>query len=168
MSIRCSIVFYYLLFLMVHLSRAQRPEPPPDLPEIKMSCKPFGACEPCPEDSLREPFCQPFGNRRLMHCIPKSRHNTNSTIQNPVSQSPPPPHLLSPPQGETPAWQSCGKIPVNERSDFFEFILCNVLFTSVALGMLFLRSRRLEAMQARQLAARIGFVRGPGGVLVRG
>jgi len=34
--------------------------------------------------------------------------------------------------------------------------------------VLLARSKRLQAMQARMLAARIGFVRGPGGVLVRG
>ena len=71
-------------------------------------------------------------------------------------------------KGETPAWQSCGRIVSKERSDYFEFILCNALFAAGALAMLFVRSRRMEIMQARQLAARIGLVRGGGGVLVRG
>ena len=70
--------------------------------------------------------------------------------------------------GEIPTWQSCGRIVSKERSDYFEFILCNALFAAGALVMLFARSRRLEIMHARQLAARIGLVRGGGGVLVRG
>ena len=70
-------------------------------------------------------------------------------------------------KGEIPAWQSCGRIVSKERSDYFEFILCNALFAAGALAMLFARSRRLEIVHARQLAARIGLVRGGGGVLVR-
>ncbi|KAH9991588.1 hypothetical protein BJV77DRAFT_1116499 [Russula vinacea] len=35
-------------------------------------CRLFGECEPCPREVLREPFCQPFGNRRLLHCFPPS------------------------------------------------------------------------------------------------
>jgi len=71
-------------------------------------------------------------------------------------------------KGEIPAWQSCGRIVSKERSDYFEFILCNAFFAAVALAMLFARTRRMEIMHARQLAARIGLVRGGGGVLVRG
>jgi len=47
-----------------------------------------------------------------------------------------------------------------ERADFFEFIACNVVFAVVALAVLHLRSRRLQALRARQLAARIGLFRG--------
>ena len=148
--------------------------------ETKMTCRPFGLCEPCPEDSVRaiytytsfnpclanltqlhEPFCQPFGNRRLMHCNPDDDSTTSSQ---PIDDHPPHSRI----KGEIPAWQSCGRIVSKERSDFFEFIICNALFAAGALVMLFTRSRRMEVMHARQLAARIGLVRGGGGALVRG
>jgi hypothetical protein len=60
-----------------------------------------------------------------------------------------------PPQG----WQSCGRIVSQERADFGEFVACNVFFAVVSLLMLFVRSKRMQAMQARQLAARIGVAR---------
>lgn len=51
-----------------------------------------------------------------------------------------------------------------ERGDFYEFVACNLGIALVALGVVFVRSKRLKAMQARQLAARIGLVRPtPGG-----
>ncbi|KAJ7598556.1 hypothetical protein C8J56DRAFT_770871, partial [Mycena floridula] len=111
-------------------------------------CRPFGACEACPPDSLQEPFCQPFGNRRLLHCM-----NTTEPLDHPGLQHP---------AGEALAWESCGRIVKQERADFYEFVACNVLFAAVALAILFARSRRLELMHARQLAARIGLVRGNG------
>jgi len=162
MFIHWTITLCCLLCFIIHVSNAQSPDKPPD-PSDEMICKPFGSCEPCPEDALQEPFCRPFGNRRLMHCIPKSFHASGyHALQGDASALP------SPSQGETPAWQSCGRIPSKERSDFFEFVLCNALFALTAMAVLFMRSKRLQIMQARQLAARIGFVRGPGGVLVRG
>ncbi|KIM71352.1 hypothetical protein PILCRDRAFT_28765, partial [Piloderma croceum F 1598] len=109
-------------------------------------CRPFGRCEPCPEDALHEPFCKPFGNRRLVHFPP----------QHPPPSHPNPNTL----QGETPAWESCGRIPEKEREDFWEFVACNVLFAIIFLFILFARSKRLQALKGRQLAARIGLVRG--------
>ena len=47
-----------------------------------------------------------------------------------------------------------------EGGDFYEFLACNVAVAVVALVVLFARSKRLQAMHARQLAARIGLVRG--------
>lgn len=153
--------------------------------ETKMTCRPFGRCEPCPEDSvcsprvldsfnhrsanrlqLHEPFCQPFGNRRLMHCTPADDSTTSSPTPPSQQIDDRPPHSKI--KGEIPAWQSCGRIVSKERSDYFEFILCNALFAAGALVILFARSRRMEILHARQLAARIGLVRGGGGVLVRG
>ncbi|KDQ60131.1 hypothetical protein JAAARDRAFT_125636, partial [Jaapia argillacea MUCL 33604] len=133
----------------------------------EMICRPFGRCQPCPEDALHQPFCQPFGNRRLMHCF-------NASLSHPP---PPPSHVTPPihhppnlddddddypahPEGEIPAWQSCGRIVEQERADFWEFIACNIAFAAVSLFVLLARSRRLQAQQARQLAARIGLVRG--------
>ncbi|KAJ7577564.1 hypothetical protein C8J56DRAFT_798918, partial [Mycena floridula] len=113
-------------------------------------CKPFGACEACPPDSLQEPFCQPFRNRHLLHCM-----NTTEPSPSPLEHS-----ELQHPAGEALAWESCGRIVKQERADFYEFVACNVLFVAVALAILFARSRRLEMMHARQLAARIGLVRG--------
>lgn len=101
-----------------------------------------------------------------MHCTLDDHSTTSSSAlssQQEDSHSP-----ASGSKGEIPAWQSCGRIVSKERSDFFEFILCNALFAAGALAILFARSRRMEIMHARQLAARIGLVRGGGGVLVRG
>ncbi|TFK97899.1 hypothetical protein BDV98DRAFT_553360 [Pterulicium gracile] len=103
-------------------------------------CTPFGLCLPCPEDALTQPFCQPFGNRRLMHC-------TNST-------SPPASQMDSTP--ETPAWQACGRIVVRERADFYEWVGCNVLFAVVSIAVGVVRWRRGEASRKMGLAARIG------------
>ena len=63
------------------------------------------------------------------------------------------------PEGETLAWESCGRIPSRERADFYEFIACNILFAVISLVVLFARSKRLQAIHARQLAARSGLVR---------
>ena len=107
---------------------------------------------------LHEPFCQPFGNRRLVHCVPAPASGTLDTSK---------PHTHAPgevPQGETPAWESCGRIVEKERGDFYEFFACNIFVALVATAVLLTRSKRLQAMQARQLAARIGLVRPtPGG-----
>ncbi|KAF8999064.1 hypothetical protein BDQ17DRAFT_1391561 [Cyathus striatus] len=104
----------------------------------QLVCTPFGTCEPCPEDSLHEPFCQPFGNRRLMHC----QNVTSSIIP-----------------GQTEKQQQ-GDIPHSHSDDFYEFVACNVLFSAIAIFVVLARSRRLQIMQARQLAARIGLARG--------
>ncbi|KAJ7484440.1 hypothetical protein FB451DRAFT_1028486 [Mycena latifolia] len=139
-------------------------------------CTPYGDCEPCPADLLHEPFCQPFGSRRVMHCA-------NATAAPP---SPPPPHANrlsmladrapapadphdpraraadAPPHshaGETLAWAACGRIVAQERADFLEFVACNVLFAALALFGVFSRARRNAALHARQLAARIGLGR---------
>ncbi|EKM56509.1 uncharacterized protein PHACADRAFT_92789, partial [Phanerochaete carnosa HHB-10118-sp] len=147
----------------------------------QLICVPFGTCEPCPESALHQPFCQPFGNRRLMHCIsaPSSSPNSNahppqqdsrppSYSQHDSTQPPPPLHDHAPFDahrgGETPAWESCGRIVPKERGDFYEFLACNLGIALVAIGAVFVRSKRLQAMHARQLAVRIGLVRPtPGG-----
>ncbi|CAL1708885.1 unnamed protein product [Somion occarium] len=126
----------------------------------QLVCVPFGTCEPCPEDALHEPFCQPFGNRRLMHCYPASSPPPDShSHPSNISHEPGSSH-----QGETPGWESCGRIVEKERADFYEFFACNLVIAAIAVFVVFARSRRLQAMQARQLAARIGLTRGtPGG-----
>ncbi|KAH9948013.1 hypothetical protein B0H21DRAFT_288731 [Amylocystis lapponica] len=155
-------------FLVVSLVQSISAQPSGN--DTDLMCRPFGTCEPCPVDALEEPFCQPFGNRRLMHCTP------------PTSSYARPPHPLHEPeddayiasladdperdprQGEIPAWESCGRIVEQERADFYEFLACNFLIAVIALFVLFARSKRLQTMHARQLAARIGLVRGtPGG-----
>ncbi|PPQ82242.1 hypothetical protein CVT26_009260 [Gymnopilus dilepis] len=149
-------------------------------------CTPYGACEPCPPEAMHEPFCQPFGNRRLMHCVnitssrpPQPPSHPDSAPTHPVHPNahdrkqappaPPPPSHGRPgstdPTGEVLAWESCGRIPAKERKDFFEFVACNAIFAAIALGVLFFRERRLRLGRARMLAARIGV--GAGGVLGR-
>ncbi|EAU81454.2 hypothetical protein CC1G_05284 [Coprinopsis cinerea okayama7 len=66
------------------------------------------------------------------------------------------------PKGETLAWESCGRIPSQERADFLEFVACNVIFAIVAIGLVMWRSKVVQARQARVLAARIGLVGGRG------
>jgi len=160
MLARVAIILWFSIFMLLDVAYAAEHD------ETKMTCKPFGRCEPCPEDSLHEPFCQPFGNRRLMHCTSDNDSKTSSSALSPQQQDDRTPHPGG--KGEIPAWQSCGRIVSKERSDYFEFILCNALFAAGSLAVLFARSRRMEIMHARQLAARIGLVRGGGGVLVRG
>ena len=174
--IRSTVTFRFALLRVTYAAQNN---------ETKMTCRPFGLCEPCPEDSvcalptrssfnprltdwpqLHEPFCQPFGNRRLVHCTPDDDSTTSSSTMPSQQIDDHPPHSRI--KGEIPAWQSCGRIVSKERSDYFEFILCNALFAAGALMIVFARSRRMEVMHARQLAARIGLVRGGGGVLVRG
>ncbi|KIK70245.1 hypothetical protein GYMLUDRAFT_34731 [Collybiopsis luxurians FD-317 M1] len=167
----------------------------------ELICTPFGVCEPCPPDELDKPFCQPFGNRRLMHCqnattsstsfSPSSRHrpHAHKILRFPLPAPPPPPHqdtdhhnpvpLSDHPHssnphtnpnsrpslsiGETPAWESCGRIISQERADFYEFVACNLLFAIGAILVVYIRSRRRHAMHARQLAARIGLIARNGG-----
>ena len=53
---------------------------------------------------LHEPFCQPFGNRRLLHCREADSPDVDK-------------------EGELLAWESCGRIVAKERADFFEFVV---------------------------------------------
>ncbi|KAI0826420.1 hypothetical protein BC629DRAFT_1276790, partial [Irpex lacteus] len=132
----------------------------------QLVCVPFGTCEPCPDDALNEPFCQPFGNRRLMHCTPSSSSSSSpNSFQQPHTHPPQNNnHLQSDHIGEIPAWESCGRIVEKERGDFYEFLACNVVIALIAVGVVLFRSKQLRAMQARQLAARIGLTRRvPGG-----
>ncbi len=93
-----------------------------------------------------------------MHCVPASDSSSSQTTV---------PHVHDPdeaPKGETPAWESCGRIVEKERADFYEFFACNLFIVILAVTVLFARTKRLQAIQARQLAARIGLVRSvPGG-----
>ncbi|OXB34896.1 hypothetical protein J007_05408 [Cryptococcus neoformans] len=111
-----------------------------------LTCRPFGECSPCPKDELDQAFCLPFGNRRLLHCIPAYANTSMSQ------------------QGEVPAWEACGKVVKKEAQDFYEFVTANLLFLIVALSILWARTSALAAEQYRQLAARIGI---PGGNWVR-
>ncbi|WVF69772.1 hypothetical protein IAT40_004551 [Kwoniella sp. CBS 6097] len=131
--------------------RAERPRPSSKRPEYiahpagDLVCRPFGECEPCPEDELDQPFCFPFGNRRLLHCIPAS---SAEDAANGI-------HV-----GEVPAWESCGKVIKTERQHFWEFVTANLLFLIVALTILWARTSALATEQYRQLAARIGIPSG--------
>ncbi|KAF7334278.1 hypothetical protein MSAN_02389400 [Mycena sanguinolenta] len=151
-----------LLFMTCFAAQTIHNELPTDL-----ICTPAGDCEPCPADYLQEPFCQPFGSRRLMHCAngtappipehtawPPILDNRDTTTSIPRAAEQPHSHT-----GETLAWAACGRIVRQERADFFEFVACNLLFAAFALFGVLTRSRRLRAIQARQLAARIGLGR---------
>ncbi|KLO16108.1 hypothetical protein SCHPADRAFT_823658, partial [Schizopora paradoxa] len=116
-------------------------------------CHPFGPCEPCPNDVMNEPYCQPFGNRKLLNCVPRTEHHRN--LSSPDSQSPSA-HPGQNPDKPLPAYESCGRITAVERADFFEFVLTNVIFAALALVGVLLRGERMRAVQAKRLAARIG------------
>ncbi|ODN79659.1 hypothetical protein L202_03597 [Cryptococcus amylolentus CBS 6039] len=115
-------------------------------PAGDLVCRPFGECSPCPKDELDQAFCFPFGNRRLLHCLPS---NSSSASASDGGQ-----------QGEVPAWEACGKVVKKERQDFYEFVTTNVLFLVFALVILWGRTSALAAQQYRQLAARIGIPAG--------
>lgn len=94
-----------------------------------------------------------------MHCV------NNGTTPPPLAHTGRPPTLddraaaADKPhshEGETLAWAACGRILAQERADFLEFVACNVLFAAIAIFGVFSRARRMQALQARQLAARIG------------
>ncbi|WVQ83268.1 hypothetical protein IAT38_005407 [Cryptococcus sp. DSM 104549] len=113
-------------------------------PAGDLVCRPFGECSPCPKDELDQPFCLPYGNRRLLHCIPAGTDKSSSASQG----------------GEVPAWEGCGKVVKKERQDFWEFVTANLLFLIVALTVLWARTSALATEQYRQLAARIGITTG--------
>ncbi|THH04569.1 hypothetical protein EW145_g5426 [Phellinidium pouzarii] len=136
--------------------------------DMDVICHPAGACEPCPEDLLHEPFCLPFGNRRLLHCNAVSAatydsstpdrlksgpsHEESDASKSPTQSRPP----TRPPQSAVTAWESCGRRVPKERADFFEFVLCNIIFAALALVGVLVRTERMRAVRARRLAARIG------------
>ncbi|OJT12725.1 hypothetical protein TRAPUB_10753 [Trametes pubescens] len=101
-----------------------------------------------------------------MHCVPASPTSAPSGKKAPDDASNTSTGHNKASQGETPGWESCGRIVEKERADFYEFIACNLFIGIVALTLVLARSKRLQALQARQLAARIGLVRSspnPGG-----
>lgn len=137
------------------------PPPPPGLSSSSVHhdnssvvCRADGLCERCPESSIHEPFCQPYGNRRLIKCLPLTPENerTLEEAARLALAGKPVPHSL----GETPAWEACGKVIAVERADYWEFVLCNAFFASFSLFVVLARGKQLAALQYRRLAARIG------------
>ncbi|KAJ9112567.1 hypothetical protein QFC19_000584 [Naganishia cerealis] len=63
-------------------------------------------------------------------------------------------------EGEVPAWESCGKVVLIEREHYWRFVTYNILFLILSIVILLIRANKLAAIQYRQLAARIGIVRG--------
>lgn len=148
-------------------------------------CRPFGECEPCPKDERDQPFCRPFGNRRLVHCIPKGQADpqdpyaseievdiptrrqesgsaTHSQKESPVlvGGSSRVIDMGSVQLGEVPAWEACGKVLAIERAGYWEFVVINTLLLTLSLVVLLVRSNSLAAHQYKQLAARIGIAGG--------
>lgn len=112
---------------------------------------------------LHKPFCQPFGNRRLIQCKNSTALPTEPLRPHYAQH---PPNLAgsdTPSEGDVEegailAWESCGRVVSAERADFFEFAAVNLLFLSVGAGIVIWRLRRMRLRHARQLAARIGLV----------
>lgn len=119
---------------------------------------------------MNEPFCQPFGNRRLLHCVSPTSLSSSGHESPPsnlyveggdkyrdsTSSNIPPHHPGKPPPATMPAWESCGRLVPKERADFFEFVLCNVIFAALALSGVLIRSERMRSARAKRLAVRIG------------
>lgn len=83
-----------------------------------MVCRPFGECEACPLDEIHQPFCHPYGNRRLVHCIPRrNADGSSSTDDNPYEGE----HEQD--AREVPAWESCGKVISTQTADYWEFVV---------------------------------------------
>ncbi|THH06509.1 hypothetical protein EW145_g4038 [Phellinidium pouzarii] len=117
---------------------------------------------------LHEPFCLPFGNRRRLHCNAVSlatydsstpdrlksgpTHEESDASKSPTQSRPP----TRPPQSPVTAWGSCGRRVPKERADFFEFVLCNIIFAALALVGVLVRTDNMRAVRVRRLAARIG------------
>lgn len=64
-----------------------------------------------------EPFCQPYGNRRLLHCVPKG-HLHHLEPHDPSLSEGEQQH-----EKEIPAWEACGKVITMERNDYWEFVV---------------------------------------------
>ncbi|CAK9780972.1 hypothetical protein CC85DRAFT_307645 [Cutaneotrichosporon oleaginosum] len=146
---RTRLVFIFVALALLALVSASPPHQPasPLAPRKKpyvaqpaegYECTPFGVCEACPEDERHQPFCQPFGNRRLLHCKKAGGED----------------------KGVTPAWEACGKVIKKEQRDFYEFVTANVLLLMVCLTIFAVRTSALATQQYRQLAARIGIPSG--------
>ncbi|KAJ9104084.1 hypothetical protein QFC20_004661 [Naganishia adeliensis] len=173
-------------------------------PVDDLVCRPFGECGPCPEDEIYQPYCHPYGNRRLVHCIPHtdgddpsgdgaygqedgyfSTHaDAKAAHAKGKSGSGGVPHLQtaegedqdgvkvyitswsgktiswSDVQGEVPAWESCGKVIAKETESYWRFVTFNTLILILSIVVLLIRANKLAAIQYRELAARIGIVRG--------
>lgn len=110
---------------------------------------------------LHEPFCQPFGNRQLVHCLLSVEEDERIHHGG-----------VHPVPGEIPAWSSCGRIVAQETADFWEFAvrfafagntsyfliiwqLCNAFFASIGLFVLYKRSRSVAEQRRKALVARI-------------
>ncbi|KIY64967.1 hypothetical protein CYLTODRAFT_424734 [Cylindrobasidium torrendii FP15055 ss-10] len=112
----------------------------------EMTCTPFGTCEPCPEAARNQPFCQPFGNRQLMHCsLPPSPSQDSHTSQPRQSTA----------VGEHLAWRACGRVIALESRDFGEFFACLVVFALVSTSLVVWRERRVSIGRQMALRARI-------------
>jgi len=61
---------------------------------------------------LDQPFCFPFGNRRLLHCLPADKLHQGGEGGD-----------TRQPEGEVPAWESCGKVIRQERQEYQEFVV---------------------------------------------
>ncbi|KZS97206.1 hypothetical protein SISNIDRAFT_482140 [Sistotremastrum niveocremeum HHB9708] len=148
---------FFLFALQILTTSAQLPY---SYSSDSVTCVPFGPCEPCPADALHQPFCQPFGNRRLAHCSSPSTPSNSSNI--PPNDGSIDDDVILPPsegkvegKGKTPTWMTCGRVVEQERRDFFEFVMCNVILAGLAITLVITRSKALASNRTRRLAARI-------------
>jgi hypothetical protein len=122
---------------------------------------------------MDEPFCKPFGNRRVVHCLLQKPDGPNVGSDSHIGTSSGSHPIL----GEIPAWETCGRSVAIETADFWEFVvsvvllrkllvgllicnqLCNIALASVALFILYTRSRAVASVRRKALVARIGIRR---------
>ncbi|KDN43208.1 hypothetical protein K437DRAFT_154309 [Tilletiaria anomala UBC 951] len=101
--------------------------PPSNVSPGQWACKVIGNCQPCPEDSLHFPYCQPYANRLPVSCAPLSS-STNSA---------------SPQSTEyIKGWQQCGKSVSQERWDYFEFTVFTAFIAVIGL-IVFIRRQKI-------------------------
>jgi len=108
-------------------------------------CKPKGECEACPSYPPQESACEATGNRRLVHCITMPLYTSLGHDR----------FLRESVEGELATWEPCGKIVSAEGADYWEFVLCNVVFGAVCLFIVFTRTRRIAAVHYKNLVTRI-------------
>ncbi|KIM33721.1 hypothetical protein M408DRAFT_84088 [Serendipita vermifera MAFF 305830] len=155
MNITSFLILFSALFFWTCF--AVQPSPPHDAsaPVESYQCHPFGQCEPCPEDALHEPFCKPFGHRRVVHCMLR-KGDGSDTVGDPHNGAGSGSHPI---YGEIPAWETCGRSVRQETADFWEFVFCNAALASISLFVLYNRSRAIASLRRKALVARIGIQR---------
>ncbi|GAA97386.1 uncharacterized protein L969DRAFT_48607 [Mixia osmundae IAM 14324] len=137
-------------------------------------CKPLSACQTCTPDELHnDPACAPYGNKISLSClyVPADADSTlarkrrrKRDAQGLADESVDGEETESDTSidgeadeaskaieqgllGQVELDRPCARVVAKERADFGEFVLCNVAFALLGLGVLSFRQRSLAAQQ---------------------